>query len=78
MITLFEVNTSHTKWTGFLFLYGPGVGLGFQYGGVAAQAVVPLADVSIGTTMVMFVQMSVARYLSLLPRTCLPISWLRT
>lgn len=42
---------------GYLFLYGLGVGFGFQQGGVAAQAVLPLVDVSIGTAIVMFVQM---------------------
>ncbi|KAH7140952.1 major facilitator superfamily domain-containing protein [Dactylonectria macrodidyma] len=57
MLTLYEVETPQEKWAGFLFLYGFGVGLGFQQGGVAAQAVLPLADVSIGTAMVMFFQM---------------------
>jgi hypothetical protein len=57
LITLFEVHTPQAKWVGYLFLYGLGVGFGFQQGGVAAQAVLPLVDVSIGTAIVMFVQM---------------------
>ncbi|KAM0544814.1 hypothetical protein ACHAPJ_011644 [Fusarium lateritium] len=57
MITTFTVDTPQAKWVGYLFIYGLGVGLGFQQGGVAAQAVLPLRDVSIGTAMVMFVQM---------------------
>ncbi|SCO82671.1 related to transporter (major facilitator superfamily) [Fusarium oxysporum] len=57
LITTFTVHTAQSKWVGYLFIYGFGVGLGFQQGGVAAQAVLPLKDVSIGTAMVMFVQM---------------------
>ncbi|KAJ4258162.1 hypothetical protein NW762_008303 [Fusarium torreyae] len=57
MITTFTVDTPQAKWVGYLFIYGLGVGLGFQQGGIAAQAVLPLRDVSIGTAMVMFVQM---------------------
>lgn len=56
LLTTFTVDTAQPKWVGFLFLYGLGVGLGFQQGGVAAQAVLALSDVSIGTAMVMFVQ----------------------
>ncbi|RSL82241.1 Efflux pump aflT [Fusarium oligoseptatum] len=57
LITTFTMHTTQAKWVGYLFIYGCGVGLGFQQGGVAAQAVLPLKDVSIGTAMVMFVQM---------------------
>ncbi|KAL4757202.1 uncharacterized protein BDW70DRAFT_163740 [Aspergillus foveolatus] len=39
------------------FLYGLGVGCGFQQGGVAAQAVLALPYVSVGTVIVMFLQM---------------------
>jgi hypothetical protein len=39
-----------------LFLYGIGIGLGFQQGGVAAQTVLQAADVSVGTAVVIFIQ----------------------
>ncbi|KAL4740438.1 MFS general substrate transporter [Aspergillus similis] len=57
LITTFTVDVSQAKWVGYLFLYGLGVGFGFQQGGVAAQAVLPLSKVSIGTAIVMFLQM---------------------
>ncbi|PLB51510.1 MFS general substrate transporter [Aspergillus steynii IBT 23096] len=57
LITTWTVDVSQSRWVGFLFLYGMGVGFGFQQGGVAAQAVLPLSKVSIGTSTVMFLQM---------------------
>lgn len=57
LITTFTVDVSQARWAGFLFLYGLGVGFGFQQGPVAAQAVLPLPKVSIGTSIVMFLQM---------------------
>ncbi len=41
---------------GFTFLYGFGVGLGFQQGSVAAQAVLKFKDVAVGTAVVLFIQ----------------------
>ncbi|KFY21491.1 hypothetical protein V493_07367 [Pseudogymnoascus sp. VKM F-4281 (FW-2241)] len=56
LLTLLKVDSSQGAWAGFQFLYGLGVGLGFQQGGVAAQAVLSFADVPIGTAVVLFVQ----------------------
>ena len=56
LCTLFTVHTSQAAWVGYQFIYGFGVGLGFQQGGVAAQAVLQFADVSIGTAIVLFIQ----------------------
>lgn len=56
LLTLLKVDSSTGEWVGFQFLYGLGVGLGFQQGGVAAQAVLKFADVPIGTAVVLFVQ----------------------
>lgn len=57
LTTTFTISTSQAKWVGFLFIYGLGGGLGFQQGGVAAQAVLPLSKVSIGTAIVLFLQL---------------------
>lgn len=57
LLTLFTVETSQPKWVGFQFIYGLGVGFGFQQGTVAAQAVLPISEVPIGTALVLFVQM---------------------
>ncbi|KAH8885024.1 MFS general substrate transporter [Thozetella sp. PMI_491] len=56
LITTFSVDTSQAAWVGYTFLYGFGIGLGFQQGGVAAQAVLPAMDVSVGTAFVLFIQ----------------------
>ncbi|KAL4749480.1 hypothetical protein BDW72DRAFT_204746 [Aspergillus terricola var. indicus] len=56
-ITTLTVDVSQSRWVGFLCLYGLGIGCGFQQGGVAAQAVLALPDVSVGTAVVMFLQM---------------------
>ncbi len=56
LLTLFTVNTSQARWVGFQFLYGIGVGFGFQQGGIAAQAVLAFEDISIGMATVLFVQ----------------------
>ncbi|KAK3695842.1 major facilitator superfamily domain-containing protein [Podospora appendiculata] len=53
---LLTPDSSQAEWAGYTFLYGFGIGLGFQQGGVAAQAVLPFADVSVGTAVVLFVQ----------------------
>lgn len=56
LISTFTVGISQARWNGSLFIYGLGGGLGFQQGGVAAQAVLPLSKVSIGTAIVLFLQ----------------------
>ena len=56
LCTLFAVNSSQGAWVGYQFIYGFGVGLGFQQSGVAAQTVLPLPDVAVGTAVVNFVQ----------------------
>ncbi|KAM5515487.1 major facilitator superfamily transporter [Fusarium oxysporum f. sp. phaseoli] len=37
LITTFTVHTAQSKWVGYLFIYGFGVGLGFQQGGVNSR-----------------------------------------
>ena len=56
LCNLFTVETSQAQWVGYTFLYGFGVGLGFQQGSVAAQMVLKFKDVPIGTAVVLFIQ----------------------
>ena len=56
LLFTFNVNTSQAAWVGYKFIYGLGVGLGFQQSGVAAQAVLATKDVSVGTAVVLFLQ----------------------
>lgn len=56
LCNLFTVETTQAQWVGYTFLYGFGVGLGFQQGSVAAQAVLKFKDVPIGTAVVLFIQ----------------------
>ncbi|KAI8070333.1 major facilitator superfamily domain-containing protein [Gongronella butleri] len=57
LITTFQVDTPTAKWIGYQILFGFGCGLGFQQPSLAAQAVLPLSDVSIGVSFVFFIQM---------------------
>lgn len=57
LLTLFTVDISQPKWVAFQFIYGLGIGLGFQQGTVVAQAVLPMSEIPIGTALVLFVQM---------------------
>ncbi|KAF8144972.1 MFS multidrug transporter [Mycena galopus ATCC 62051] len=56
LISTLKVDSGHTKWIPFQFIAGIGVGLGQQQPMLAAQAVLDLKDVPIGTSMIMFAQ----------------------
>ncbi|KAK2738275.1 MFS sugar transporter [Myotisia sp. PD_48] len=56
LLTTFTTTTSHEKWIGYQVIYGAGVGIGFQLSLIAAQAVLELEDVAIGTVVMMFCQ----------------------
>src|ERR1700761_9026804 len=56
LMTTFKLNTGHSKWIGYQFLAGAGVGLGMQQTMIAAQTVLPKADIAIGTSIMMFAQ----------------------
>nr|GAT52444.1 DHA14-like major facilitator [Mycena chlorophos] len=51
-----KVNTKHPRWIGFQVLYGLGVGFGMQQPVMAAQTVLDLKDVPVGTSIMMFLQ----------------------
>lgn len=56
MITTLDPGSGHAKWIGYQVLYGFGLGFGMQTSGLAAQAVLPREDVSIGTAIMFFSQ----------------------
>ncbi|TPX24525.1 hypothetical protein DIZ76_013872 [Coccidioides immitis] len=56
MLTTFTTTTGHEKWIGYQVIFGTGLGFGFQLPLIAAQTVLPLEDVAVGTVIVMFAQ----------------------
>lgn len=56
LLTTFETDTNHSKWIGYQFIFGAGVGFGMQQTLVAVQTVLPKDDVPIGTAIMMFAQ----------------------
>jgi hypothetical protein len=56
MITTLNQNSGHAMWIGYQVLFGFGIGLAMQIMGLAAQAVLPREDVSIGTAVMFFSQ----------------------
>lgn len=56
LLTTFETNTGHAKWTGYQFLYGYGLGMGMQQAGLAAQTCLPRKDVPTGASLMFFGQ----------------------
>lgn len=56
LLTTFKPNTGHAKWIGYQFIFGAGIGAGMQQTLIAAQTALPLADIPIGTAIMMFAQ----------------------
>jgi hypothetical protein len=56
LLTTWRVDTGHSKWIGYQFLFGAGVGMGMQQTLIAAQTALPKADIPIGTAIMMFAQ----------------------
>ena len=56
LLSTWEVDTNSPKWIGYQFIFGAGVGFGMQNALVAVQATLPIADVPIGTALIMFSQ----------------------
>lgn len=56
LLTTLEVDTGSSKWIGYQFLFGAGVGFGMQQVLVAVQTALPAEDVPIGTATMMFFQ----------------------
>ncbi|RHZ58263.1 hypothetical protein CDV55_103096 [Aspergillus turcosus] len=56
LMTTFTVTTGHSKWIGYQVLLGSGVGMGIQLPIIATQAVLPPADIPVGTAIMTFCQ----------------------
>ncbi|KAJ7158336.1 major facilitator superfamily transporter, partial [Mycena crocata] len=56
LLSTFKPDTNSAHWIGYQVVYGLGTGLGMQQSVLAAQAVLELVDVPVGTSMVMFAQ----------------------
>ena len=56
LMSTFTPDTGSPQWIGFQFLAGFGLGLGMQIGNLAAQTVLPPADISTGVAIMFFVQ----------------------
>ncbi|KAJ7059774.1 putative MFS multidrug transporter [Mycena amicta] len=56
LLSTFTTHTSSSHWIAYQVIFGLGVGLGLQQPVIAAQTVLPLADVPVGTTIVMWAQ----------------------
>lgn len=56
LISTFKVDTGLSMWLGYQAIFGFGVGNGIQTPIIAIQTVLPLADVAIGTSTVLFSQ----------------------
>ena len=56
LISTFQPGTGHSKWIGYLVIYGLGMGCGMQQPLMMAQTVLKLEDIPMGTSVVMFFQ----------------------
>ncbi|KAJ7460118.1 DHA14-like major facilitator [Mycena galericulata] len=56
LVSTFKVNTNHTKWIPYQLICGLGVGFGLQQPMIAAQTVLDMKDVPIGTSIIVFAQ----------------------
>jgi hypothetical protein len=56
LLTTLKVNSGHSMWIGYQFLFGAGIGFGMQQTLIAAQTCMPLKDVPIATAIMMFAQ----------------------
>ena len=54
LLSTWKVNTGHSKWIGYQIIYGAGVGFGMQQALIAAQTVLHINDVPIGTSVINF------------------------
>ena len=56
LLSTFQTDTNHSMWIGYQVIFGLGVGFGMQQSLIAAQTVLKINDVPIGTSVIMFTQ----------------------
>jgi hypothetical protein len=56
LLSTLKPGSGHAHWIGFQAVLGLGVGFGMQQPIIAAQTVLPLNDVPVGTSIIMFMQ----------------------
>ena len=56
LLSTLTVGSGHSLWMGYQIIYGFGIGFGMQQALIAAQTVLHLDDIPVGTSIVMFVQ----------------------
>ncbi|KAK9489621.1 major facilitator superfamily domain-containing protein [Lipomyces doorenjongii] len=56
LLTTFNTSTGHAEWIGYQVVYGAGIGAGMQMPIIAAQVVLTLDDIPVGTALMVFAQ----------------------
>ena len=56
LLSTWQVDSGPAKWIGYQVIYGFGIGMGMQQALIAAQTVLHLDDVPVGTSVIMFTQ----------------------
>ncbi|XHG08881.1 hypothetical protein AWENTII_011970 [Aspergillus wentii] len=56
MISTLSPTSNHSHWIGYQVIFGLGIGCGFQTSNMAAQTVLPRADIPIGMSLMIFMQ----------------------
>ncbi|KAJ5088779.1 major facilitator superfamily domain-containing protein [Penicillium angulare] len=56
LMSTFNLNTSSSRWVGYQFIAGFGLGLGMQIKGLVVQRVLPPPDIPIGVALMFFLQ----------------------
>jgi len=56
LLTTLKVDTNHSLWIAYEFIYGFGLGFGMQQAGMAAQTCLPKQDVMTGVALMFFMQ----------------------